>query len=124
VVNSHFRDWLKLDMPTVLADNGTDGPLVCGAERSDWRGIDRPGLVVQLRINGRKVEDGKGGNALGDPLAALAWLANALAKRGGGLKAGDVVNTGTTTALHMAKPGDDAVATFGALGEVRVAFPA
>ena len=35
VVNAHFTDWLNLDVPNILADNGTDGALVCGAGRAD-----------------------------------------------------------------------------------------
>ncbi|MCA9877170.1 MAG: fumarylacetoacetate hydrolase family protein [Thermomicrobiales bacterium] len=122
VVNAHFRDWLDLDLPSVLADNGTDGALVCGAELTDWQRIDRANLPVSLQVNGELVAEGRGGNALGDPLVALTWLANALSARGQGLAAGEIINTGTCTALVNAVPGDDVHATFGALGDVRLTF--
>jgi 2-keto-4-pentenoate hydratase len=122
VVNAHFMDWLALDLPSILADNGTDGALVCGAEQRDWRAIDRVNLPVTLRVNGKLVAEGRGGNALGDPLAALTWLANALSARGQGLQAGEIINTGTCTELINASPGDQVHATFGVLGEVRIAF--
>ncbi len=122
VVNAHFTDWLELDLPSILADNGTDGALVCGVEVVDWRAIDRANLPVTLRVNGALVAEGRGGNALGDPLAALTWLVNTLSDLGQGLTAGEIINTGTCTALINAAPGDDVHATFGVLGEVRIAF--
>lgn len=120
IVNAHFNDWLNLSMPHVLADNGTDGALICGEGRDDWRGIDRINLPVVLQINGELVTEGRGENALGDPLKALTWLANALNARGKGLTAGEMINTGTCTALTQGEPGDEILASFGDLGEVRV----
>lgn len=124
VVNGHFENWLDLPMPIVLADNGTDGPLVCGEGTTNWRSIDRINVPVILRVNDRVVAEGKGANALGDPLKALTWLANTLNAKGLGLKEGETINTGTCAKLIPAKPGDEAVATFGPLGEVRIAFDA
>jgi len=111
-------------MPIVLADNGTDGPLVCGEGTADWRRIDRLNLPVTLRVNGKVAAEGKGANALGDPLKALTWLANALNAKGIGLKAGETINTGTCAPLIPAKPGDEAVASFGPLGDVHIVFEA
>jgi 2-keto-4-pentenoate hydratase len=122
VVNAHFIDWLALDLPSVIADNGTDGALVCGVEQTDWRVIDRVNLPVTLFVNAQVVAAGRGRNALGDPLAALTWLANTLSARGQGLQAGEIINTGTCTELINAAPGDEVHATFGALGEVHIAF--
>jgi 2-keto-4-pentenoate hydratase len=42
--------------------------------------------------------------------------------RGGALRAGDLVTTGTCTAVLPAERGDVALADFGALGRVEVAF--
>lgn len=122
VVNAHFRDWLELDVANILADNGTDGALVCGAEVTDWRGIDRVNLPVRLSLNGELAAEGRGENALGDPLRALTWLANALSTRGEGLRAGEVINTGTCAKLTHAEAGDEAHARFGDLGDVRITF--
>ena len=54
-------------------------------------------------------------------MSAFVWLANARSRAGGGLKAGDIHNTGTATAIYWVTPGDNAVADFGRLGEVRLA---
>ncbi|MFN0043760.1 MAG: 2-keto-4-pentenoate hydratase [Alphaproteobacteria bacterium] len=122
IVNAHFPNWLDLPMPLVAADNGTDGPLVVGEGISDWRRIDRVSLPVVLYLNGEVAAQGSGGNALGDPLTALSWLANELNAKGAGLKAGETINTGTCAKLIPAKEGDEARASFGALGEVRIRF--
>ncbi len=123
VVSSHFEDWTNHDAPSLVADNGTDGALVYGAGIEDWRGLELKDLAVSLTVNGERVREGVGGNALGDPLAAFTWLANARAARGEGLRAGHIHNTGTCTSMYLAKPGDEAVADFGPLGQARVVFP-
>ena len=122
VVNGHVRDWLNKPIAWVLADNGTDGPLVLGPGIEDWHGVDRVHLPVTLRVNGRVEGRGRGGNALGDPLAVMVWLANKLSREGRGMSAGQVVNTGTTTGIHFAGPGGEAIADFGPLGQVVMTF--
>jgi 2-keto-4-pentenoate hydratase len=59
---------------------------------------------------------------LGDPRIALTWLANHLSKRGIGLKAGDIVTTGTCITPLPIAPGDRVIAEFLGLGQVTVAF--
>ena len=66
--------------------------------------------------------EGAGANALGDPRIALTWLANHLSKRGIGLKAGDIVTTGTCITPLPIAPGDRIIAAFVGLGQVTVAF--
>ena len=122
VVNGHVRDWLNKPIAWVMADNGTDGPLVVGPAIEDWRGIDRPGIPVTLTVNGKVVCEGRGGNALGDPLAVMVWLANKRSREGKGMSTGQVVNTGTTAGIFFAEPGGEAVADFGPLGQASLSF--
>ena len=72
--------------------------------------------------NGRPAGEGSGANALGDPRRALAWLVNERAKRGGGVKAGEVVITGTCLKPVEIEPGDHVTVEFSGLGEMKVAF--
>src|SRR5439155_794542 len=65
---------------------------------------------------------GVGAAVLDDPRLALTWLANDRAKRGEGLKAGQVVTTGTCIVPAKIAPGDSVVADFGELGRVGVRF--
>ena len=80
--------------------------------------IDLVELLVRLRVNGEQVRHGKGANVLGDPMTALVWLANAGVA--GGLKAGQIHNTGTTTPIYWVGRGDHAIADFGPLGEAEL----
>ena len=121
VVAGHLRNWPEQDVFSVIADNGTDGALIVGPGSTDWRGHDLVATEVALTVNGHEERRGTGANVLGDPMAAFVWLANARSRAGGGLKAGDIHNTGTATAIYWVTPGDDAVADFGRLGEVRLA---
>ena len=118
VVNGHVSDWLDKPVAWVMADNGTDGPLVLGTAIEDWRDIDRPAIPVTLTVNGRVVREGRGANALGDPLDVMVWLANRRSREGKGMTAGQVVNTGTTAGIFFAEAGGEAVADFGPLGRV------
>ena len=122
VVNGHVRDWLEKPTAWVMADNGTDGPLVLGAPIESWRDIDRPAIPVTLTVNGELVREGLGANALGDPLNVMVWLANRRSREGKGIEAGQVVNTGTTAGIFFAEPGGEALADFGPLGQVSLMF--
>lgn len=65
---------------------------------------------------------GDGTDVLGNPLHALTWLANELCSMGLGLRAGDIVSTGTMTGLTPVAAGDVAVAEFTGMGRVRASF--
>ena len=122
VVDSRYAEWTTIGGLHLVADNAAAGHWVYGGESSDVAAIDYARHPVVLSLNGEVRERGVAGNALGSSLNALAWLANDMAKRGQGLSAGQLVTTGTTTAVVPAEAGDLAVADFGPLGEVSVKF--
>jgi 2-keto-4-pentenoate hydratase len=107
---------------TVIADAGGAGFWVRGAATTDWSGLDFTGIAVELKVNGQTVQTGSSAAVLGNPLNSLAWLATDLAKQGKGLRAGEVVTTGTCTPVHPVKQGDEVHASFAGLGEVKVRF--
>ncbi len=72
--------------------------------------------------NGTEAGRGRGANALGHPLNALAWLADQGVLGGRGLKAGDLVTTGLVTPFVYADAGDEVRADFRELGEARLRF--
>jgi 2-keto-4-pentenoate hydratase len=122
VVDTRYLDWLTVGALNLVADNASAGHWVCGAESADVDAVDYQRHPVLLSLNGEVRERGVAGNALGSSLNALAWLANALARRGGMLRAGDLVTTGTCTKVIPAEKGDVASADFGPLGQVEVRF--
>jgi len=104
------------------ADFGVNIALAVGPWTTDWRGLDLKALPVTMTIDGTLRGHGTGARALGDPLAVMVWLANQQSKRGRGLKAGEIVSTGTCTGLDAVAAGQSARATFGVLGVVETAF--
>ena len=120
VVAGTLKNWQRQPPFTIIADNGVDGALVLGEGKADWSALDLSGVQVELSVDGQLVQTGSGANVLGNPLNALLWLANEQRKRGSGLKAGDIYNTGTATLMQPMKAGQQAVASFGALGKVEL----
>ena len=124
VVSSHLADWTHQPIFDIIADNGTDGALVIGPGREDWREVDLADVAVSLEVNGRAEREGRGANVLGNPLNVLLWLVNACGGAGVWLRAGTLHNTGSCTAMYHATAGDRAVARFAGLGEVEITFRA
>jgi 2-keto-4-pentenoate hydratase len=89
---------------------------------TDWRALDLTTHRLAIRINDKERGRGEGARALGDPMNVMVWLANEQSKSGRGLKAGDIVSTGTCTGLDGVKPGDHVLADFGSLGSVEAKF--
>ncbi len=120
VTSAYGAAWREVGALALIADNGVHGCLVLGPGRADWDALDLAGHGVTFRRNGRDEGSGRGANALGHPLDALAWLAGQGPAQGRGLRAGDIVTTGVVTPFLYAEPGDELVADFGTLGEVRL----
>jgi 2-keto-4-pentenoate hydratase len=109
-------------LPAILADGAGCGTIVYGPAIADWKTRDIAGQEVTLTSNGRLRRQGTAAAALGHPMAPLTWLANELSRTGVGMKAGQMVSTGTLTGMLAPKPGETYVADFGPLGSVTVAF--
>ena len=122
VSDSRYTDWSAVGAPSIIADGGNDGAFVLGAGIADWRGFDLPAHAASIWLNGEKAADGIGAQVLGDPVTALVWLANDRARRGDGLRAGQVISTGSCTGVTMAEPGDTARADMGSMGTVELTF--
>jgi 2-keto-4-pentenoate hydratase len=101
----------------VTADGGANVSLTTGAIVEDWRRFDLPNHVLRLSINGVEAAVGAGERALGDPVNVMIWLANH-ERANDGLKAGEIVSTGTCTGLIRVAPGDMLRADFGEIGVV------
>jgi 2-keto-4-pentenoate hydratase len=90
----------------LIADNCWNEGAVLGAPVTDWQAIDLAAVRGVATINGNKVGEGKGADAMGHPLDAVAWLADHLASEGRGLLRGDVVITGSIVTTKTVVSGD------------------
>ncbi len=122
VPDSRYVNWREAGMPQLVADNAIAALLVLGAPARDWRDLDLSQHAVTVRVNGEAVDVGSGANVLGDPRNVMVWLANELSARGLGLKAGQVVTTGSAANVIQVKPGDEVIADFGDLGSAEARF--
>ncbi len=122
IPDSRFENWREAGMAQLVADNAIASLLVVGEPAGNWRELDLSRHSLTVRVNGETVDEGTGANVLGDPRNALTWLANTLSGRGIGLKAGQLVTTGSAANVIKVNPGDTVVADFGDLGTSEVSF--
>jgi len=121
ICDARIKDW-KCPYPDFFADNGFSARVVLSGEWHPLSQVDLLGERVVLTQDGSKIAEGKGEMALGHPANAVAWVAGKLAERGKGLKAGQIVMTGTLTPITPIAKGSTYVATFSTLGQVRATF--
>lgn len=120
VFDVRAADWNALPRTFLLADHQMHGRLLLGTGiDGGWRESLADTEVV-LTVNGRETLRRHGGHALGTPVAILPWLAGHVAARGGELRAGDLIASGTWTGLHVAQPGERIEAGFEGIGRVAV----
>ena len=123
VPDSRYSDFTRVGVAQLIADVACACWYMIGpATSADWRAIDLAQHVVKAFRNGALAGQGSGANVLGDPRAALAWVANELCAHGEGLRAGDVVMTGTCLTPLPVSAGDQVRMDFGELGRLEVAF--
>ena len=122
VPDSRFARFETAGGPQLLADCACAGRFVLGPQVSGWAEHDLSTWGTAVWINGERAATGTGGNVLGNPRNALVWIAEDLRRYGCGLRAGELVTTGTTTSPVPVGPGDEVRADFGELGEVSFRF--
>ncbi len=122
LVGHCFSDWSAYCGKTLAADNAVNRGWVRGAATGNWRRLDLSSHSVKLRVNGSIQLTGSGANVMGNPLNAIAWLANTLPAHGLRLRARDVVTTGVCTDIFPLDSDSCAEADFGELGKISVAF--
>ncbi len=121
LVDDRNADYAALEVTSLVADNSWNGGIVLGEFRGIWP--DLATIVGTAERDGAAIDQGHGRDVLGHPFAPLVWLANHLAARGGGLKAGDVVLTGSLCPTRFPAAGEQYRFSLAGLGavEVRVA---
>jgi len=100
------------------------GGIVLGNALHAPHGIDLQLEGAIMRVNGEPMATATGVVIMGNPLTAVAAIANQLAEIGVGLKAGMVLMTGTFTGTTPVKPGDCVEAAFTRLGSATARFVA
>ncbi|HVX20553.1 MAG TPA: fumarylacetoacetate hydrolase family protein [Acidimicrobiales bacterium] len=121
IVDSRVVDW-SIRLPDTIADNASSGAVVLGGRPRRVTDLDLKVTGGLLRANGRITETGAAGAVLGNPMTAVAWLANKVAAFGVTLDPGHVIMSGSFTRMIPVRAGDDVRAELEDMGNVAISF--
>lgn len=122
IVDDRYVQWETMGAPTLIADDFFAAGCVLGQPVARSAAPDLLQVIGRALVNGAEVGQGTGADVLGHPHHALAWLANHLAADGKGLRAGEIVLTGSLVKTVWLNAGDRVVMELAGLGKVQVAF--
>jgi 2-keto-4-pentenoate hydratase len=121
IVDSRIANW-DITITDTIADNGSSALFVLGSAIVELVDLDLSTVEMTMTRNGEVVSQGTGADCLGDPVAAVAWLAATAQRYGSPLRAGDVVLSGALGPVVPVVPGDRFAADITGLGGVRASF--
>lgn len=121
IVDSRIDNW-KIKIQDTVADNASCGVYVLGKTKGDPRQLDITLAGMVLEKNGELFSTSVGAAVQGSPANAVAWLANTLGALGIPFRAGEVILSGSQSALVPVVDGDELVCTVGGLGCCRAKF--
>src|SRR5262249_23154532 len=104
-----------------IADAAACGLVILGGRPARLTDVDIRRIGATLAINGIVEESGVAAAVMGNPVNAVAWLANKLHSGGVVPDAGHVIWSGSSTRAIPFQAGDTVMAHFDHLGEVAFA---
>ena len=119
IVDSRIEGW-RIKLADTVADLASSGAIAISSSVVPIRDFDPRLVGMAFTRNGELAATGAGAAALGDPMAAVAWLANTLAPMGVTLPAGSIIMTGALHAMVPVSPGDVFRADFDRLGPITI----
>lgn len=117
ILGNRFAPGFELPKMLNISDLQVNAAVVTGPLRTDWQDMDLSTLKLTLDIGAEHWSTDKGAS-LDAVIDALVWLANEGSLRQGGLKAGEVIITGSRIIQPLGKPGETVSATLEGLGTV------
>jgi 2-keto-4-pentenoate hydratase len=123
VIDSRIAEW-RIGLADTIADNGSSARVVIAGRPVRLSDVDLRSMPVRVEVDSAIVSCGVTGMVLGNPLSAIAWLANALGRQGVALEAGHVVLPGTPLPALTVRPGMHVRGVFDGLGDIDVRFSA
>ena len=125
IVDSRIANW-QIKLADTVADNASSGAYVLGNIKVAPGSVDLKNCKMSLykTVAGQEklVNEGFGSAVLGDPVLAVAWLANKLRSYGVSLQAGEIVLSGAFSAAPAAQAGESYRAVFSDFGELQAEF--
>lgn len=121
IVDSRITDW-KIKIQDTVADNASCGVYLLGKAKSRLTDLDLNLAGMVLEKNGELFSTSAGAAVQGGPVNAVVWLANTLGALGIPFLAGEVILSGSQSALIPVKASDTFTCTVGGLGSCTVRF--
>ncbi|BBH67908.1 putative hydratase/decarboxylase [Actinoplanes sp. OR16] len=121
IVDSRIADW-DISIADTIADNASSGLFVLSGRPVPLSDVEPADVVMRMTVDGVVASGGTGRDCLGDPLAALAWLARTARDLGDPLRAGEVVLSGALGRMVTVGPGARVHAEISSLGPVSAIF--
>jgi fumarylacetoacetase-like protein len=120
LIQSRYTDSKAAEFLEKLADSLSNlglylGPVIPGGVTPEMGAFP-----ISMQAKGASFFKREGKHPDGHPFAALYWLVNFLSKRGQGLKAGDVITTGSYAGVVEAPVGEPLRIMFGDIGVIEV----
>lgn len=121
IIDSRIADW-EIQFEDTVADNGSSAGAILGSQRTKLNDIDLGNVVMNAYKNGELIDTAKGSAVLDNPINAVVWLANEVAKYNVTLEAGMFILSGALSKAVSFAGGDSFTADFGLLGKVNLSF--
>jgi 2-oxo-hept-3-ene-1,7-dioate hydratase/2-keto-4-pentenoate hydratase len=118
IVDNRFNGRGKKMLVDSISDAAACGLVVLGGRPVRLTDIDVRRVSASLLINGDTMETGSAQAVMGNPINAVAWLANKLSEFGVGMEPGNVILSGSFIKAIPFEAGDSLVALYDQLGEV------
>lgn len=121
VCGSRITNW-DISFADTVVDNASAGAYVLGERKVPLGDLDLTEMAMTMPIGESQVSEGTGAACLGDPVAAVVWLAQTASALGRPLRAGQVVLSGALGPMRAVAAGQSVTATLSGLGSVSASF--
>ena len=115
------RGDLSAQIAVAMADNAQQKTNILGSPVS-LGSIALDTVEATVQINGQTAATGRGDAVLGNPLNSVIWLARKLTEFGLGIRAGDLIMSGSFTRQFPIAPGDRIRVDFSGIGSVQTSM--
>ncbi len=119
IIDSRIQNW-KIKAIDTIADNGSSSRYVIGTKPVSLKDLDLPLLGMAFSKNGEVQDTGAAAAVMGNPLNAVAFLANELAKFDRSLLPGQIVLSGAISSMVPVKAGEHYTCEVAKLGKITV----